>query len=177
MVLPVLFVVFIVVPLAELYVIIQVGQQIGIGWTILLLAADSVIGSLLLKSQGRAAWRRFNEATEAGRVPAREVADGALIMLGGAFLISPGFITDIIGVLLLLPPTRAGLRRFVVGFFTRRTLIGFLGRRGTEAYNRSRPSGPRAAPPPPARPAAPGDEYVEGSATEYDEGPSRRLDP
>src|SRR3954451_9707832 len=101
---------FIVVPIAELYVIIQVGQAIGALPTIAILIADSIIGSLLLKHQGRAAWRRFNEALQAGRVPAREVLDGALVIFGGAFLITPGFISDIIGLLLLIPPTRALVR-------------------------------------------------------------------
>jgi UPF0716 protein FxsA len=102
---------FILLPLAELYVIFQVGDAIGVLWTILLLAADSVIGSLLLRSQGRAAWRRFNAALREGRMPHREVQDGVLVIFGGAFLITPGFITDVFGLLLLLPPTRALIRR------------------------------------------------------------------
>src|SRR4051812_6771073 len=97
---------FIVVPLAELYVILQVGDAIGVLPTIALLAADSVLGSILLRSQGRAVWRRFNEALAAGRMPHREVQDGVLVIFGGAFLITPGFITDVVGALLLLPPTR-----------------------------------------------------------------------
>ena len=71
--LPLLVLLFIVVPIVEIYVIIQVGQAIGALWTIALLVADSILGSLLMRSQGRAAWRRFNEAIAAGRVPAREV--------------------------------------------------------------------------------------------------------
>ena len=101
---------FIVVPIAELAVIIQVGQEIGVGWTIAILIADSILGSMLMRAQGRAAWRRFNEAMQAGRVPAREVLDGALVMFGGALLLTPGFITDILGFLLLIPPTRAVVR-------------------------------------------------------------------
>src|SRR4051812_46222231 len=106
-----LVVVFIVVPILELYVIYQVAASIGILWTVLILFADSIIGSMLLKSQGQAAWRRFNEATAAGRIPARETVDGALIIFGGAFLIAPGFITDIFGIFFLLPPTRSLFRR------------------------------------------------------------------
>src|SRR5919199_937031 len=104
---------FIVVPLAELYVILQVGDWLGVGWTILLLAADSVLGAALLRSQGRAVWRRFNEALATGRMPHREVQDGVLVIFGGAFLITPGFITDIIGVIMLLPPTRPLVRRLL----------------------------------------------------------------
>ena len=101
---------FIVVPIAELFVIIQVGQAIGVWWTIAILIADSILGSVLMRSQGRAAWRRFNDATQAGRVPAREVLDGVLVIFGGALLLTPGFITDVFGLLLLLPPTRAVVR-------------------------------------------------------------------
>src|SRR5436305_5155383 len=108
--LPLLLIVFILVPIAELYVIIQVGEAIGVLPTIALLIADSVLGSLLLRGQGRAAWRRFNATLATGRPPAREVLDGALIIFGGALLLTPGFLSDILGVLLLLPPTRALFR-------------------------------------------------------------------
>ena len=87
---------FILVPIAELAIIIQVGSAIGVWWTIALLIADSILGSLLMRSQGRAAWRRFNQALQGGRAPAHEVANGVLI---------------IFGVLFLLPPTRALIRR------------------------------------------------------------------
>jgi UPF0716 protein FxsA len=102
---------FIAVPIAELAVIIQVGQAIGVWWTIGLLLADSVLGSMLMRHQGRTAWRRFNEAVQGGRVPAREVLDGALVIFGGALLLTPGFLTDVLGLILLLPPTRALVRR------------------------------------------------------------------
>jgi UPF0716 protein FxsA len=111
---------FIVVPIAELAVIIQVGQEIGVLWTVALLVADSILGSVLMRSQGRAAWRRFNEATRAGRVPAREVLDGALVIFGGALLLTPGFITDILGLILLIPPTRAVVRGILARRLTRR---------------------------------------------------------
>jgi UPF0716 protein FxsA len=111
---------FIVVPIAELAVIIQVGQAIGVWWTIAILVADSLLGSLLMRSQGRQAWRRFQEAMRAGRMPAREVIDGALVIFGGAFLLTPGFLSDILGLLLLLPPTRAAIRRVLVRRLGRR---------------------------------------------------------
>jgi UPF0716 protein FxsA len=106
-----LLVLFVVVPIAELAVIIQVGQLLGFWWTLALLIADSVLGSMLMRSQGRAAWRRFTGAVQAARPPAREVADGVLIIFGGALLLTPGFISDIFGLLFLLPPTRALIRR------------------------------------------------------------------
>lgn len=101
---------FIAVPLAELAVLIQVGEAIGVWWTIALLVADAILGWWLMRRQGRAAWRRFNEAMQAGRVPTREVLDGALVIFGGALLLTPGFITDILGLILLIPPSRAVVR-------------------------------------------------------------------
>lgn len=112
---------FIVVPIAELYVIIQVGELIGLWPTLLLLLLDAVLGSLLLRHQGRGAWRRFNEALAQRRFPGKEVADGVLIVIGGTLLLAPGFITDVFGVFLLIPPTRAIaraiLKRFTVARF------------------------------------------------------------
>src|SRR3954465_13259556 len=103
-----LFLIFIVVPLAELYLIIQVGDAIGVLPTIGLLLLDSIVGSALMRSQGRATWRRFTDATRAGRPPAREVLDGALVLLGGAFLLTPGFLTDILGARPATPPRPPG---------------------------------------------------------------------
>jgi UPF0716 protein FxsA len=144
---------FIAVPIAEIYVIIQVGEAIGAAPTVLLLVADAVIGSLLFKTQGRRAWARFRQTVQRGDVPHREVIDGVLVIFGGAFLITPGFITDIIGAVLLVPPTRALVRRL---------LIRRLGRR---IQFRAFSPGPRPATP---------DFDVEGTATEYD-GPTPRL--
>jgi len=117
-----LILLFILVPIAELALIIQVGQEIGLLWTVAILVADSVLGSLLMRSQGRAAWRRFNEAMQAGRPPAREVLDGVLVIFGGALLLTPGFITDIVGLSFLAPPTRAVLRRLLVKRFAERMI-------------------------------------------------------
>ena len=102
---------FIVVPLVELWAILTVGRAIGLVPTILILLADSVLGALLLRSQGRGAWLRFLEALRSGRIPSREVADGLLIVVGAALLLTHGFLTDLVGLAFLLPPTRALLRR------------------------------------------------------------------
>src|ERR1700761_3359994 len=119
---------FIVVPIAELYVIIQVGELIGVWPTLLLLLLDAIVGSWLLKHEGRAAWRRFNEALAERRIPAKEVADGFLVILGGALLIAPGFITDIFGILFLIPPTRALARKVLYRFTVGRVaIVGFPG--------------------------------------------------
>ena len=120
---PLLLVLFIVVPIVEIFAIIQVGQAIGVWWTIGLLIADSILGSLLMRSQGRAAWRRFNAAIAEGRAPAREVLDGVLVVFGGALLLTPGFVTDVFGALFLLPPTRAVLRRVLVRRFAARMVV------------------------------------------------------
>ena len=109
-----LVILFIVVPIAELALLIQVGQAIGVWWTVGLLFADALLGAWLLRTQGRAAWARFNEALGAGRIPHREVIDGVLIIFGGVLLLTPGFLTDIFGLLFLIPPTRALLRGLLV---------------------------------------------------------------
>jgi UPF0716 protein FxsA len=114
---------FIAVPIAELFVIIQVGEAIGVWWTIGLLIADSILGSWLMRHQGRAAWRRFNETVAGGRVPAREVLDGALVIFGGALLLTPGFITDIFGLILLIPPTRALVRTVLARRLAHRLVV------------------------------------------------------
>jgi UPF0716 protein FxsA len=114
---------FIVVPIVELYVIIQIGSLIGVWPTIALLLADALLGSLLLRHQGRGAWRRFNLALAERRFPGREVADGLLIAIGGTLLLTPGFVTDIVGLLFLIPPTRAIVRHFLRGYMTRRFII------------------------------------------------------
>jgi UPF0716 protein FxsA len=119
-----LILVFIAVPIAELYLIYLVGDAIGVLPTLLLLAADSLLGSVLLRSQGRSVWNRFNETIAAGRVPRREVMDGVLVIFGGAFLITPGFLTDIVGLALLIPPTRRIVRRTVERRLGRRVEVG-----------------------------------------------------
>jgi UPF0716 protein FxsA len=116
----VLVVFFIVVPIAELYVLWQIGSAIGILPTIALLILDSVLGAALMRSQGRAAWRRFNRALAEGRVPGREVMDGALVIFGGALLLTPGFLSDFLGLILLLPPTRAVVRSVLLRRFAGR---------------------------------------------------------
>ena len=172
--LAVLVVLFIVVPLLELYLILKVSDSIGWELTLIILFADSVLGSYLLKSQGRLVWRRFNEATAAGRIPHSEIIDGVLIIFGGAFLITPGFFTDIFGLLFLLPPTRAGFRRIVRRGLERGTVWGRVGGAAVRAGQARRDARTQNG--------APGD-YVEGTAYEVDpdlrppDPGSRRLEP
>ena len=123
----VLVLLFIVVPILELYVLIQIGQAIGVLPTIALLILDSVLGAALMRAQGRAAWLRFNRALAEGRVPGREVIDGVLVIFGGALLLTPGFLSDILGLILLIPPTRALVRRMLVARFGGRLVAAAAG--------------------------------------------------
>jgi UPF0716 protein FxsA len=164
----VLLFLFLALPIAELYVIIQVGQAIGLAPTLLLLILDGFAGAALARSQGRNAWERFNRALAEGRVPARETVDGAMIVLGGALLLAPGFITDFFGFLLLIPPTRALLRGVVSRLARRR-----MGLAWTVAGPPPRGPGPgsngRAGPPR-------GYDY-EGTAHEVTDPPPELEDP
>ena len=102
-----LFILLIAIPIAELYVIVQVAQGIGILPTLALLIGISVAGAWLLKREGTATWARLQQTLARGQVPTNEVTDGALILFGGALLLTPGFLSDVIGLILLIPPTRA----------------------------------------------------------------------
>ena len=123
-----LFVLFLGVPLLEIYVLIQVGQVIGPWWTILLLVLDSILGTWLIKREGSRAWRALRQALETGRMPGKELADGALILIGGTLMLAPGFVTDGFGILMILPFTRPFFRRILTGVVSRRLLAsGFPG--------------------------------------------------
>ena len=113
---------FILMPIVEIYVIIKVGQVIGPWWTILLLVADSVFGTWLVRREGRRAWQALTTAIETGRMPAKELADGGLILVGGTLMISPGFVTDVFGMVMILPFTRPLARRLMTRVVTRRFL-------------------------------------------------------
>lgn len=106
----VLVLLFLVVPLAELYVIIQVGQAIGALSTIAVLILMGVAGGWLMKREGVGVLRRIRAQVERGQVPGRELVDGFLILFGGALMLTPGFLTDVLGLSLLLPPARAVVR-------------------------------------------------------------------
>ena len=122
-VLPLLVVLFLVVPIVELTVIIWVGQAIGVVETLLLMVAVSAVGAWLVKREGIGLWRRAQRQLDSGVVPGRELVDGMLIMLAGALLLTPGFVSDCLGVLLLLPPVRAGLRRIVIRRLRKRVVV------------------------------------------------------
>jgi UPF0716 protein FxsA len=119
----VLLVLFLLIPLAELYVIIQVGQAFGALNTIGLLILISVAGAWLVKREGMGVWRRFQRQVESGAVPGKEIADGVMILFAGALLMSPGFLTDLLAIALLLPPVRAGVRAVALRQAARRAGI------------------------------------------------------
>ena len=102
-----LLLLFILVPTAELYLFIKIGSRLGLGPTLAIIIVTAVLGASLTKSQGRRAIEKFQAATTAGRMPAKEAIDGLMILLAGAVLITPGFLTDTVGFLLLLPSFRA----------------------------------------------------------------------
>jgi UPF0716 protein FxsA len=114
MVLLVLFVVFIVAPLVELYVIVQVAQEIGVLETIAALIVISFIGAWLVKAAGLSVLVRTQQQLAAGRMPTNELVDGGILLFAGAMMLAPGFISDVIGIFLVLPPTRALVRRLVL---------------------------------------------------------------
>jgi UPF0716 protein FxsA len=111
---------FVVVPLAEVYVLVQLGQAIGPWWTILVLVADGILGSILVKREGGRAWRALQAALTSHRMPGTELADGALILIGGTLLLTPGFLTDVVGLFCILPFTRPLARRVLARVITRR---------------------------------------------------------
>jgi UPF0716 protein FxsA len=104
---------FLVTPIVEIYVIIRVGQVIGPFPTIALLIIESLLGAWVVKREGRRAWLALKSAMGSGRMPATELADAALLLIGGTLLLTPGFVTDIIGFFLVLPASRPLARRML----------------------------------------------------------------
>ncbi len=160
-----LFALFIVLPIAELGVILEVGSQIGPLWTLVLLCMSAVIGSWLLGREGRRTWRAFQEALSQQRVPTKEVADGALVIVGAALMITPGFLSDFAGMLCLFPPSRAFIRRTVIGAVVHHFLVRggvappprrMPGRRGSGRADQHQP--------PPARNNPSSPRVIEGEA-------------
>lgn len=119
---------FIVVPVVEVWLIIEVSQLLGGGTrglllTLLILIVDSVIGAVLVRYQGRSAWDEFRATLNAGRLPGREVVSGGYVLVGSTFLLLPGFLSDTVGVIFLLPPTRRMLTSRTLSFLKRRITV------------------------------------------------------
>jgi UPF0716 protein FxsA len=157
-----LLLLLVVLPIAELTVLVQVAGSIGVLDTFGLLVLVSIVGVWLAKRAGLGVVRRLREAQAAGRVPSREVADGALVLLAGALLLLPGFISDVAGIALLLPPVRAGVRTLALRRFRQRSRLVVVGRG---------PGSPRG--PGGRRPGDPRDADV-WDAESWEESPSSR---
>ncbi len=111
--LPLLVLLFVAVPVVELYVIVQVGQAIGVLDTLAVMILVSLVGAWLARHEGFMVLRRIQDSVAAGRIPADEMIDGALVLAGGLLLLTPGFVSDGVGMMLLFPASRALVRAYV----------------------------------------------------------------
>ena len=109
-----LFLVVLIIPFAEIYLLLQVGSIIGALPTIFLVVFTAVLGAWLLRRQGFATFRRFQENLAQGVIPAYEMIEGPIILLGGILLLTPGFITDVLGIACLIPSLRKKIAQYVI---------------------------------------------------------------
>ncbi|MGN6634389.1 MAG: FxsA family protein [Oryzihumus sp.] len=125
--LTVVFILLVVVPIAEISVIVAVGKAIG-GWqTFFLLLVESALGAWLVRREGAKTWQALRVALQTGRMPSRELTDAALVLVGGTLLLAPGFLTDIVGFFFVLPVTRPLARRLLERAVAARLLRGWGG--------------------------------------------------
>ena len=132
---PVLTLIFLVVPVVEIFLLIQVGQVIGAWWTVGLVVLTAIIGVRLLKIQGISTLMRAQEKMQSGNMPAQEMLEGIGLIVAGAFLLTPGFFTDGVGFCLLIPP----IRRVLVGAIVARMAVSgrFVSMHGVSGQQRS----------------------------------------
>ena len=157
---------FLVLPLLEIFVIVAVGQAIGAWPTILLLLLAAVLGVWLIRREGGRAWRALNQAVQSGRMPAREIADGIIVLVAGTFLLVPGFITDVVGLLLVLPFTRPIARSMLASVISRRMVVAPGAFGGPTVADRA--AWEQQDPPQGPRRSASSDEVVEGEIIDED---------
>lgn len=158
--------------LLEIVVLITVGQAIGAWWTLALLLIFVVLGLFLVRRESGRTWRALRQAVDTGRMPGQELADATLVLLGGLFLIIPGFISDVVGIFLILPFTRRLSRRFLgVLIGSRMTQVTVTGFPGSGHPNSSAAGGPGA----PGRPGGSRsrDDVIEGEIIDEDPPPDR----
>jgi UPF0716 protein FxsA len=139
----------IIVPVVELFVIVQVAQWIGVWEALFLLVAVSLVGAWMVKIQGIGVLRRISDDWRNRRVPARSLVDGALLLMAGTLLLIPGFVTDLIGLVLLVPPVRAGIRNGLLGRWTRKYLPVSVRSRPVRTRPSTGPATGSQWPPPP----------------------------
>jgi UPF0716 protein FxsA len=155
-----------VLAIVEIFVIVAVGQAIGAWPTFLLLLAGCVLGVLVIRHQGVRAWRALNQAVQSGRMPARELADGIVVLLGGTLLLVPGFVTDVLGLILVLPFTRPVARSLLASVISRRMIV--VSDRFTGPTVADRAEWEQQAPPQGPRRSASSDEVIEGEIIDED---------
>lgn len=114
---------FVVVPLTEIYLLVQLGQVVGAWWTIVILLISGALGGYLVKREGARAWRALQAALGSGRMPGKELADAALVLVGGTLLLTPGFLSDAVGLFCILPLTRPLARRALTRAALRRVAV------------------------------------------------------
>ena len=155
-----------VVPTVEIAVIVALGHQIGIGWTLLLLVLESALGAWIVRREGSRAWQALQEALSTGRMPSRELADAALVLVGGTLLLTPGFVTDIFGFAFVLPFTRPLTRRLLARAVERRLLAGTpFGWGGPPTWSGGGGAGRHG---PPGRAGGSGGDVIEGEVVDED---------
>ena len=135
-----LFLLFIIIPIAELYVIIKVAQNTGVFNSIVLLILVSFIGAWLVRAQGIGIIRKIKTQITMGQIPNKELVDGGLVLFAGALMLTPGFLTDALGLLLLFPLTRPIFRGLIIVRFKQRTSIFGQSKHNESKKNNSRSS-------------------------------------
>ncbi|WP_433251999.1 FxsA family protein [Actinomadura nitritigenes] len=174
---------FLLIPVVEIVLLVQVGEVIGLWPTLALLAAETVLGGWIVRREGRRAWRGLQDALRRGTVPERGLGDSALVMAGGVLLLIPGLITDVLGLLIVLPFTRPLVRRVASRYAARRVRLagdrasmtfppsaGGPGGPGLGPFGRFDPFDPGADARDPGTPRGP---VVRGEVVEEDDHPSR----
>lgn len=136
---PALFIIFLLVPLFEIYLLLEVGSVIGVGWTIFAVVFTAILGAALVRRQGFSTVNRIRTQMDQGQLPAVELFEGVFLLVAGALLLTPGFFTDAVGFACLTPPFR-------------RAVIHYLIRRGTIVYSHGEAGGPRQSGPAPGEP-------------------------
>lgn len=122
----ILFIAFLIVPFVEIYVLLQVGGLIGAFPTILLVVFTAVLGAWLLRRQGFATWQRFQSGLAQGEIPAYEMIEGPILLVGGALLLTPGFFTDMLGFACLIPTLRRKIAQYIIEHHLLQTQVGSI---------------------------------------------------
>ena len=135
------FLIFLLVPLIEIYFLIEIGGLIGVGMTILLVVFTALLGAFLVRAQGFATFARVQMQLAQGRLPALEMLEGLLLFFAGALLLTPGFFTDAVGFVLLVPP----LRRKIIRHLLARRVFGAVAAGGHTVYEQPHPGPARTA--------------------------------